>query len=221
MKILRFEGSAHSETQRLLPWYVNGTLDDADLTRVEAHLVECTQCRRELEFLRLLESVCVQASPAPDPTVAFARLRDRLQPSRTQASPSPLARLREAWGDCPAWLRSAMAASLVLAFGVWGLALVRDESPATYRTLGDAPPDAVVRDAGLRHLVVVFDPHIEHARMQQLLRASQARIVDGPNEAGAYVLAVPAVREASVRDALRAAPGVTLVESLDADRRRR
>ena len=57
--------------------------------------------------------------------------------------------------------------------------------------------------------------------MQQLLRASQARIVDGPNEAGAYVLAVPVGREASVRDALRAAPGVTLVESLDADGQRR
>jgi len=221
VKILRFEGSAHSETQRLLPWYVNDTLDDDDVVRVEDHLVECGQCRRELEFLRLLESVCVQASPVPDPTDAFARLRDRLQPPRTQASPSLLARLREAWGASPAWLRAAVAASFMLAAGMWGLTLVREEAPAMYRTLGDAPPEAVVRDAGLRHLVVVFDPHIEHARMQQLLRASQARIVDGPNEAGAYVLAVPVGREASVRDALRAAPGVTLVESLDADGQRR
>jgi hypothetical protein len=64
--------------------------------------------------------------------------------------------------------------------------------------------------------VVVFEPGASQARTQQLLRASQARIVDGPNEVGAYVLAVPAARVASVRDALRAAPGVSLVESLDA-----
>ncbi|HEY1139390.1 MAG TPA: zf-HC2 domain-containing protein [Lysobacter sp.] len=221
MKILRFEGSAHSETQRLLPWYVNDTLDAADFSRVEEHLAECGQCRRDLEFLRLLESGCMQASPVPDPTASFTRLRDRLQPPRAHASASLLTRLRATWGGSPAWLRGAAAASLVLAAGVWGLALVRDEAPAMYRTLGDAPSETAVRDKDLRHLVVVFDPHIEHARMQQLVRASQARIVDGPNEAGAYVLAVPADREASVRDALRAASGVTLVETLDADGQRR
>jgi hypothetical protein len=64
-------------------------------------------------------------------------------------------------------------------------------------------------------LVVVFEPGASQARTQQLLHASQARIVDGPNEVGAYVLAVPAMRVARVRDALRGAPGVTLVESLD------
>jgi len=62
--------------------------------------------------------------------------------------------------------------------------------------------------------VVVFDPGIDEARLRALLRASEARIVDGPNDAGAYVLAVPAARVAAVRTALRAAPGVRLVESL-------
>ena len=53
--------------------------------------------------------------------------------------------------------------------------------------------------------------------MRGLLRASEARIVDGPNDAGAYVLAVPPARVAMVRDALRAAPGVTLVATLGSD----
>ena len=47
-----------------------------------------------------------------------------------------------------------------------------------------------------------------------LLAASGARIVDGPNEAGAYVLAVPPARLGGVRDALRSAPGVVMVEAL-------
>jgi len=220
VKILRFEGSAHSETERLLPWYVNGTLDDDEQARVQDHLVACGKCRRELEFLRTLESVCIDPSPTPDPTVAFSRLRDRLQTPRARPTPSLLARAGEAWSGFPVWLRGAVAASCLLTVGVFGLSLLHREPPAMFRTLGDTPPVGST-DAGLRHLVVVFDPHIEHARMQQLLRASQARIVDGPNEAGAYVLAVPAGREASVRDALRAAAGVTMVESLEADGSRR
>jgi len=215
VKILRFEGSAHSEAERLLPWYVNETLDDAEQTRVERHLAQCPQCRREVEFLRGLEAVVAEPAPTADPTASLLRLRDRLQSPRAQSSrpiPEPT---RHAWTDWPMWMRGAIAASCVMAVGLFGLALVRNEPDAAYRTLGDTPATGAVADAGLRHLVVVFDPHIEHARMQQLLRASQARIVDGPNEAGAYVLAVPAGREASVRDALRAAAGVTLVESID------
>jgi len=224
VKVLRFEGSAHSETERLLPWYVNGTLDDVEQARVDQHLTLCPRCQREVALLRELQSACADA-PAPaqlqvDPTASFRRLRDRLQPTRAQARKSLLARTRDAWAGTPAWLRAAVAVPSALALGLFGLVLFRGEPPAAYRTLGDAPPADPVASADLRHLVVVFDPHIEHARMQQLLRASQARIVDGPNEAGAYVLAVPAAREASVRDALRAAEGVTMVESLDPVERR-
>ena len=64
------------------------------------------------------------------------------------------------------------------------------------------------------NLVIAFDPHLDEARLRSLLLASQARIVDGPNEAGAYVLAVAPARLPMVRDALRAAPGVTLVAAL-------
>jgi len=217
MKILRFEGSPHSETERLLPWYVNQTLDDAEQARVDHHLAQCAQCRHEVELLRGLQSMVSEPVADADPAPSFARLRDRL---RSPHASSPPVRSRSAWSDWPMWLRGAVAASCVLAIGLFGLASYRGDPPAMYRTLGDAPAAGAVADGDLRHLIVVFDPHIEHARMQQLLRASQARIVDGPNEAGAYVLAVPAAREAGVRDALRAAAGVTLVESLDAQERR-
>ncbi len=226
MKVLRFERSAHSETERLLPWYVNETLDDVEQARVDRHLAQCPRCQREVEFLRDLKSACADApaqADAPrqiDPTASFHRLRDRLQSPRAQPRTSLLGRTREAWTGLPIWLRGAMAVPCALALGLFGLVLYRGEPPAMYHTLGDTPAPGAVAGADLRHLVVVFDPHIEHAQMQQLLRASQARIVDGPNESGAYVLAVPAAREASVRDALRAAAGVTMVESLDPVERR-
>ncbi|MGO4222881.1 anti-sigma factor [Lysobacter sp. TAF61] len=221
MTILRFEGSAHNEADRLLPWYVNGTLDEGEHARVERHLGQCPQCQREVELLRGLAASRAAEHASPDPTAAFLRLRQRLQAPHSRPARSMAARTRQAWSGLSAWLRPAVAVPCALALAMLGIVAYRADlpAPAMYRTLGDTPAPGIA-DAGLRHLVVVFDPHIEHARMQQLLRASQARIVDGPNEAGAYVLAVPASREPEVRAALRAADGVTLVESLEPVERR-
>jgi hypothetical protein len=63
--------------------------------------------------------------------------------------------------------------------------------------------------------MVMVDPQMREAQWRGLLQASGARIVDGPNSAGAYVLAVPPTRTARACDALRAAPGVLLVERID------
>jgi hypothetical protein len=220
--ILPFEGRRHAEAQRLLPWLLTGRLEDDERAWLEAHVSGCGDCRNELEQLRVLRDACAQAEGAQaDAGVAifaearpgdagsteadrgWRRLRPLLQPSRM---------LREhAWRAPatrrPRWLRwaiTAQAATLAaLAFALW-----QPPAPARYRTLGATPP------AATGNLVIAFDPHLDEADLRRLLLASQARIVDGPNDAGAYVLSVPSARLPMVRDALRAAPGVTLVAAL-------
>jgi hypothetical protein len=220
--ILPFEGRRHAEAQRLLPWLLTGRLEDDEHAWLEAHVSGCGDCRNELEQLRVLRDACAQAEGAQaDAGVAifaearpgdagsteadrgWRRLRPLLQPSRM---------LREhAWRAPatrrPRWLRWAIAAQAAtlaaLAFALW-----QPPAPARYRTLGATPP------AATGNLVIAFDPHLDEADLRRLLLASQARIVDGPNDAGAYVLSVPSARLPMVRDALRAAPGVTLVAAL-------
>jgi hypothetical protein len=235
--ILPFEGRRHAEAQRLLPWLLTGRLEDDERAWLEAHVSGCGDCRNELEQLRVLRDACAQAEGAQaegaqaegaqaegaqaDAGVAifaearpgdagsteadrgWRRLRPLLQPSRM---------LREhAWRAPatrrPRWLRWAIAAQAAtlaaLAFALW-----QPPAPARYRTLGATPP------AATGNLVIAFDPHLDEADLRRLLLASQARIVDGPNDAGAYVLSVPSARLPMVRDALRAAPGVTLVAAL-------
>jgi hypothetical protein len=108
-------------------------------------------------------------------------------------------------------LRWTAAACLLLATAIvvapWRVA---PESTPAFRTLGTASVAGVPGE----QLVVVFDPGLSEARMRTLLRASGARIVDGPSEAGAYVLVLPADRLAAVQESLRRAPGVLLVERL-------
>jgi outer membrane lipopolysaccharide assembly protein LptE/RlpB len=62
--------------------------------------------------------------------------------------------------------------------------------------------------------VVVADPTTTEAELRRILRAAGARIVDGPTQANAYVLEVPAQRQEQAMRALRAEHALVLVERL-------
>jgi anti-sigma factor RsiW len=212
--ILPFEGKRHDEAQRLLPWLVNGRLEAEERAWLEQHVASCSECRNEAGELRALQAT-LQQQPELDPldtAAGWRRLRRQLQSPRAPRA-SWWQPLQEQWRQAPRWLAWGFAVQAALVAG-FGVALWRQPmtTPAPYRTLSAAP----VASAG--DLVIVFDPQLDEARMRRLLRASDARIVDGPNDTGAYVLAVPPQRLTAVRNALRAAPGVTLVESLGQDR---
>lgn len=202
-RVLRFEGAGHLEVDRLLPWLVNGTLEADELALVQRHLDECAACRRELEWLRSLQAACVEDSaPAADTARSMRRLRRRLASGRRGGRHGP--------GRHAPWLLWTIAAQAVLVLALGAVLFGVGRPPvAAYHTLAAA-------GTARARLVVVFEPHVSEAQMRRLMRASDARIVDGPTDAGAYVLSVPAARATTVREALRAAPGVTLVESLAA-----
>ena len=70
-------GSSHSGVDRLLPWYVNGTLESADRDRVEAHIEHCAPCRDNIELLAQMQEAILRASPTP--LVPAARVNSFLQ----------------------------------------------------------------------------------------------------------------------------------------------
>jgi hypothetical protein len=210
-RVLPFEGSAHEEAQRLLPWLVNGRPDTEEASWLSSHVETCDGCRRDLEMLRSLQAYCLRAPQvAGDVDAGWKRMHARLD---SQRAPQP-ARARPAgwWHARPRWqplLLAAQGALLVmLALALWRVPKEATQ-PAPYRTLGATAPPA--------QLVVVFDGDVREARLRRLLQATGARIVDGPNLAGAYTLAVPPDRVASVRDALQASPDVVLVERLNGE----
>jgi anti-sigma factor RsiW len=198
-RIIKFEGSVHAEADRLLPWYINGTLDEGERVQVEQHLAECAQCQREATWLRTLQNGFAEQA-LKDHTFSTGR-----RPRRKAETPVSA---RSAWstqrrrGRWLSWLAGVQAA-VILVLG----AIVFWPQHATYRTL--SAPD----DRGPL-LVVAFDPHISEAQMRELIRAQDARIVGGPTEGGAYVLRVPDGHEAATRKALLQSRQVTLVEYL-------
>ena len=215
-RVLRFTGSRHREAERLLPWLVNGTLDDDERALVVQHLEGCGECQRELAQLHALHQACTTPVPVVDPMPSFARLRQRLATPRARPPVSRWRTASSAWTTAPPWLRGMVAAQCALLL-VLGAAWITRAPPDAYRTLGDGSA-APAAGAGEGRLLVVFAPDIQQARMQQLLQDNGAHVVDGPSDAGAWVLAVPAGSATRARDALRAAPGVSLAERLDGAR---
>lgn len=217
-KLLQFGGNAHDEALRLLPWRLNDTLDADERAFVDGHVQGCTHCQAELEALRRVQAACERTDDEALPPQAFARLRARIEASEPRAAASwrsRLSRVAGGWRQAPGWLRGAVAAQAIVLAGLlvaWWSREPPAASPPAYRTLGSGVAGAAAQ--GEVRLLLVFAPETDQGTTRRLLRASGARIIDGPSDAGAYVIAIDAQRSTATRDALRAAAGVQLVEVL-------
>jgi len=198
-RVIKFEGSVHAEADRLLPWYVNDTLDEDERQQVEQHLVECLHCQQEVAWLRNVQEEFAAQAERDDVSPKLQQLHRRMERRRRVSPTSPVWQRRE---RRLAWL-VALQAAVILGLG---LSLLSQQH-VPYRTLS-APGDKGAL------LVVVFNAQAREAQMRELVRESGARIVGGPTAQGAYVLRVPDAREAAARKLLAASPQVTLVEDL-------
>lgn len=200
-RVIRFEGSVHAEADRLLPWYVNDTLDEDERRQVDQHLVECLHCQQEVAWLRNVREEFAAQAEQDDVSPKMQHLHRRMRNPRRASPTSPVWQRRE---RRLAWL-VALQAAVILGLGIGLLS----QQHVPYRTLS-APGDKGAL------LIVVFNAQAREAQMRELVRASGARIVGGPTAQGAYVLRVPDAREASARKLLAASPQVALVEDLSA-----
>jgi len=210
-RVVHFETPEHREADLLLPWHAAGTLEPHLRARMATHLAACARCQRETEWLRELQTAAQEPFTASEAEIerAWQRLRVRLDTGPLQRSLAVLRRAGRAWSRAPVWMRWALAAQLAICAILTGT-LVQPTAPAPYRTLA-ATAESAQGDALLR---VKFDPDLTQGRLRDLLRGCGARIVDGPDATGAYVLAVPRERVERVLITLRGARGVRRAAAL-------
>ena len=204
--IIRLNGDPHAQAQRLLPWYVNGALEGEELTKFEAHLADCAECR---EDLKTEQSMARQIRTLPsDVERGWASLRARVEGSgagQRKEPGRPLFGRRIPMG----WALAAQAASLAILIPLVALTLSRPQP--LYRTLGSAP------SAASGNLVVIFKPDSSEQTLRTILMQNHARIVDGPTSTDAYVLHVAQDRRAAVLARLKADRNISLAEPIDGD----
>lgn len=205
------EHEPHDEAEELLPWYVNGQLDEADRARVDAHLSSCAYCRKQLALERRL--IDEFQAMAPEVESGWTRLRDRIErPEATRitrpARPAPLA---QSWAFLTRPAIAALAAAQFAFVVIASATLVSLGKPA-YHTLGSASAPAT------GNVIVMFRADATEQDIRNVLRSAGASLVDGPTPANAYLLHVaPNRRQIAVRK-LQADDNVQLAQPIDGAR---
>lgn len=192
----------HHEVRDLLPWYVTGQLGEAETARIEAHLDDCAECQAELRFEERLESEVARLPLEVE--AGWARMRRRVEGDRSERRV-----LRGLRSRAP-WLGWGVAAALMLGLGVL-LAPSLHPAPAvnSYHALSATP---AVQPG---NMVVIFRPDTTEKSMREALKASGARLVDGPTPADAYVLSVPAAQREAALANLRSRREIVLAQPVD------
>lgn len=214
--IIPLHGTDHHQTQLLLPWFATGRLDPGEQALVEGHLRLCTECQADLALERRVAMevaslpIAVEEEWAPAPGGWRGERPVRIPATGARG---PLAAawrdVGRQWRGAAPWLSFALAAQAAVIALLGALALTRVE-PAGYHALAGA------RGAMAGNGLVIFQPQITEAALREALRASHARLVDGPTAADAYVIHVPAAERANALARLRGRADVVLAEPIDA-----
>ncbi len=219
-RVIHMSSDEHRDIQLLLPWYLTGKLAASERDRVQAHLEECAGCRAELGAEQRLSREIAGLTPAagaPDVESGWRRMSQSLD--RQPRVRAPFADWIERFGaprrkdalpqsGAAPWLGWAVALQCCVLL-VMGVVLWRAQQPARYHALGAAPASAAA------NIVVIFKPSTPERDLRAILRASSARLVDGPTVSDAYLLHVaPADRSAALAR-LRREQEVVLAEPVD------
>jgi len=230
---------SHDQVLLLLPWYVNGSLDQCQHQAVEAHVRSCLTCRRDLATERKTLKAFREESPLDQSIQAgFDRLHRRITASgATRAGTRPARAPRENWN----WILNAFKpvrtaktkaafvavplTALVFAFvltdhrpgelsGDVGVELTgQATSTGAYQTLSSASSGIANPD----DLHVIFDLDTSIETIELMLQTLPAEIIAGPNSAGVSTVRLvgvsdPSQREESIRT-LRKQTGVVFAEA--------
>lgn len=160
----------------LLPWYLNGTLEGAELAAVEALLLRSAEAREELEVLRRLAAAVreqEQAHEAPPFELGWARLQRSLQPAPRRD-----------------WWKPGLAAAAALVVALQLGILMRPAQVDSDWQLQSGGSEQVL--SGGYRVQLRFVEHAQWQQIRALLLELDAVLVDGPSALGVVQVHVPA-----------------------------
>ncbi|HVQ03023.1 MAG TPA: hypothetical protein VMT14_05870 [Burkholderiaceae bacterium] len=211
-----------SRFDELLPFYVNGTLEESDRAWVDEYLREHPKSAAELQWYRTLQDTMQRDAPAVSAEVGLdkvmARIRGERAPARAAAKPiePSLGERVRGWLAALApqpLLRPALAGALavVVVQGVViaNLASSGDDSSeirATRPTVVEAGP----------FLKVNFKADAREADIRMLLVEINGSLAGGPGQLGDWYVRIPEARIAAAADQVKASPIVDGVARVDA-----
>jgi hypothetical protein len=209
----------------LLPFYVNGTLSEADSRWVESYVREHPAAAAELHWCRALHKEIRDDQPAVSSEVGMERALRRIrsegpapQAARRAATPSTAERLRD-------WFASLVPQPLLRPAFAGALAVVALQTIVIVQMAGGdraddagqmrAIPGTSVVEQG-PYLKVNFKGEAREADIRMLLVEVHGSLAAGPGQLGDYYVRIPAAQLAAVSDKFKASGIVDAVAVVDA-----
>jgi putative zinc finger protein len=207
----------HAEAWAMLPWLANGRLHASDREWVEAHVVQCAECRGELEAQRKIATQ-IQRDASPDKESeeqrSFNKLWARIEASEA-AAPAAGAVTSGPVSRTSRTVRWLVAAVVVQGVGLalFGFNAMQNDS-SRFVTVADAPTERLNAPA----VRLVFAANASMADINTLLTHQGLSIVSGPGTSGNFTaeLSVDAVASGASADSVAAViskdPNVTFAQ---------
>ncbi len=160
-----------TKPELLLPWYVNGTLNDNERRQVEAWLESSEQAQEELQLLQQLSAELqeqVHSKQGSAGELGWRRLQKQLEPVVSEKKPV-------------FWLRPALAAAVML-ICVQSILLLylwpAEQTDSDWQTLSAGHGQPAIQ--------VMFQPQATEKQIRELLQTYHLQLIDGPSAAGLY-----------------------------------
>lgn len=198
----------HEQAEELLPWYATGQLDEADRSLIDAHLVACARCQRQLAGERRMVDRFQSFSPEVDS--GWARIRQRLEAPAVERPSWVVQTATDIWQMLK---RPAVAVLATAQIGLLAIAAAIAPSLSTapaYVALGDRAAEAPAAN-----VIILFSPQATEADMRSAMRDSGASLVGGPTDADAYLLRVAPDQRTPSLTKLRDNGAVLMAEPID------
>jgi hypothetical protein len=210
-----------SRFDELLPFYVNGTLNDADRAWVDDYLREHPGAAAELRWYESLRTRLVEDAPAVSSEVGMDRALHRMRTEgptphlpRRPAAPPWWERARDFLASVVPQpvLRPALAAAVAVV-ALQALVIVQMAGEVDESTQLRSVPGTAVEQGP--YVKLNFKPEAREADIRMLLVEVQGSLAAGPGQLGDYYVRVPAARLEAARQALRASHIVDNVAVVD------
>jgi hypothetical protein len=207
----------------MLPFYVNGTLAEADRDWVETYLREHPKSAAEIKWYESLQARLREDVPAVSSEVGLERAMKRIRGERVQKAPARPAASVSTWGErAREWiasllpqpvLRPILAGALVVvvaqAVVIANLATEVDDSSEIRAVTGS------VVDKG-PYLKVNFKADAREADIRFLLVEVNGSLAGGPGQLGDWYVRIPEAQLGAVTEKLKASGIVEAVAQVDA-----
>ncbi|MEO5697417.1 MAG: hypothetical protein ABIQ60_09835 [Burkholderiaceae bacterium] len=206
----------------LLPFYVNGTLDEADSTWFDAYLREHPGAAAELAWARSLQSRLREDAPAVSSEIGMERALQRIRAQgpaadrERRSAPSARERLR-------GWVAAILPQPMLRPALAGALALVAVQSTVIVQMVGERADDAsqLRSVAGSSpfdegpFLKINFKGEARETEIRLLLVEVHGSLAAGPGQLGDYYVRVAPDKIAAASDKLRASTVVDAVAVVD------